>query len=46
MNARPHESELAAFRDGHARVCLVDAIISSHREQRWAPVKESSEVIA
>jgi predicted dehydrogenase len=45
-NGRAHESDLATFREGHARVCLVDAIIESHREQRWAPVKESSEVIA
>jgi predicted dehydrogenase len=45
-NGRAHESELASFREGHARVCLVDAIIESHRAQRWAPVNESSEVIA
>ena len=43
---RPHHGELATFRVGHSRVCLVDAIIESHREQRWAPVEESSEVIA
>jgi predicted dehydrogenase len=45
-NGRAHEGELATFREGHARVCLVDAIIESHRRQRWAPVRESSEVIA
>jgi predicted dehydrogenase len=45
-NGRPHESLLATFREGDACVRLVDAIIESHREQRWAPVTESSEVIA
>lgn len=45
-NGRPPEGLLATFREGHARVRLVDAIIESHREQRWAPVTESSEVIA
>jgi predicted dehydrogenase len=45
-NGRPFDGELAGFRDGHARVALVDAIIESHREQRWTPVKASSEVIA
>jgi predicted dehydrogenase len=41
-----HDGDLATFQEGHARVCLVDAILESHREQRWAPVPDSSEVIA
>ena len=45
-NGGPHTSELASFREGHTRVCLVDAIIKSHHEQRWASVEQSSEVIA
>jgi predicted dehydrogenase len=43
---RPGAGRLATFADGHALVCLVDAIIASHKEQRWAPVARSSEVIA
>jgi predicted dehydrogenase len=35
---RPHDGELASFADGHARVCLVDAIVESSRAERWTPV--------
>src|SRR3954451_23276492 len=33
-----HDGELASFADGHARVCLVDAIVESSRAERWTPV--------
>jgi predicted dehydrogenase len=35
---RSHEGELASFADGHARVCLVDAVVKSSRTERWTPV--------
>jgi predicted dehydrogenase len=43
---RAPAGDLATFQEGHSLVCLVEAIIESHREQRWAPVSNSSEVIA
>jgi predicted dehydrogenase len=43
---REHDGELATFKQGHARVCLVEAVMESHRRQRWAPVAASSEVVA
>jgi predicted dehydrogenase len=45
-DGRPHEGELATFQQGHARVCLVEAIMESDREQRWTPVAATSEVPA
>jgi predicted dehydrogenase len=38
--------DIATFEDGHGLVCLVDAIMASHRAQRWEPVAQSTEVIA
>jgi predicted dehydrogenase len=38
--------DLATFDDGHALVCLVEAVVESNREQRWARVSSSSEVFA
>ncbi|MEA2331440.1 MAG: hypothetical protein QOH58_1578 [Thermoleophilaceae bacterium] len=35
---RVHEGELATFQQGHERVCLVDAIVESSREERWTSV--------
>jgi predicted dehydrogenase len=35
---RGHQGELASFRDGHQRVCLVDAIVESSRAGRWTRV--------
>jgi predicted dehydrogenase len=43
---REHDGELATFKQGHARVCLVEAVMESHRRQRWAPVAAPSEVVA
>jgi predicted dehydrogenase len=43
---RPHEGELASFQQGHERVCLVEAIMESDREERWTPVTATSEVPA
>jgi predicted dehydrogenase len=40
------ESDVASFRDGHARVQLVEAVVTSHREQRWAAVQSPTEVPA
>jgi predicted dehydrogenase len=45
-DGRPHEGELASFEDGHARVCLVEAVMESDREQRWTRVAAPSEVRA
>jgi predicted dehydrogenase len=39
---RSHDGELATFADGHARVCLVDAIVESSRAERWTPVSPVS----
>jgi predicted dehydrogenase len=39
-------SDVASFRDGHARVQLVEAVVTSHREQRWAAVQSPTEVPA
>src|SRR3954452_160750 len=36
-----HDGELASFQVGHERVCLVDAIVESSREQRWTRVAGS-----
>jgi predicted dehydrogenase len=36
---RPYEGELASFQQGHERVCLVDAIMDSNREERWTAVE-------
>jgi predicted dehydrogenase len=38
--------DLATFDDGHALVCLVEAVVESHRGQRWARVSKPSEVVA
>jgi predicted dehydrogenase len=35
---RRHDGELASFRVGHERVCLVDAIVESSRAERWTRV--------
>jgi predicted dehydrogenase len=35
---RSHDGELASFRVGHERVCLVDAIVESSRAERWTRV--------
>ncbi len=32
------DGELATFQQGHERVCLVDAIVASSREERWTRV--------
>jgi predicted dehydrogenase len=45
-DGRPNEGELATFQHGHERVCLVEAIMESDREQRWRPVAATSEVPA
>ncbi|MDX6625984.1 MAG: hypothetical protein QOE56_973 [Solirubrobacterales bacterium] len=39
-----HASDVASFADGHARVALIDAVLASHREQRWMPVPTASGV--
>jgi predicted dehydrogenase len=41
-----HESAVASFREGHARVQLVEAVMASDREQRWARVGAAAEVSA
>jgi predicted dehydrogenase len=41
-----YESDVASFRDGHARVQLVEAVMTSHREQRWTGVQAAREVVA
>ena len=38
---RRHDGELASFRVGHERVCLVDAIVESSRAERWTRVAGS-----
>jgi predicted dehydrogenase len=43
---RPHSPTIASFRDGHERVVLVEAIMASHRDQRWTPVGSVREVAA
>jgi predicted dehydrogenase len=43
---REHHSTIASFRDGHERVVLVEAILASHRDQRWTPVGSVREVAA
>jgi predicted dehydrogenase len=40
------ETAVASFGAGHARVQLVEAVVASHREQRWAAVAATSEVSA
>lgn len=35
---QPYDMRVASFRDGHERVLLVEAVMRSHREQRWTPV--------
>lgn len=41
-----HETDVASFRDGHARVQFVEAVMASHREQRWAAVRAASGISA
>lgn len=41
-----HVTDVAGFRDGHARVLLVEAVLRSHREQRWSEVRVAGEVAA
>jgi predicted dehydrogenase len=43
---REHETRVAGFRDGHARVLLVEAVMRSHREQRWTRVETATELAA
>jgi predicted dehydrogenase len=38
-SGEPYESDVASFRDGHARVTLVEAIMRSAREGRWVEVQ-------
>ncbi|HEV7561991.1 MAG TPA: Gfo/Idh/MocA family oxidoreductase [Solirubrobacterales bacterium] len=38
-----HASDVASFADGDARVALIDAVLASHREQRWMPVRIAGE---
>jgi predicted dehydrogenase len=38
----PGPADLATFEQGHALVCLVDAIVDSHRDQRWVGVPSGS----
>jgi predicted dehydrogenase len=45
-NGTEHESDVASFADGHARVALVEAVMASHREQRWMRVDAASRVSA
>jgi predicted dehydrogenase len=37
-----YQSDFASFRDGHARVQLVEAVMRSDREERWVPVKAAA----
>ncbi|MNN38440.1 hypothetical protein D3C81_1524370 [compost metagenome] len=30
----------ATFADGHSTMCIIDAILKSHAEQRWVEVEE------
>jgi predicted dehydrogenase len=41
-----HDRTIATFRDGHERVALVEAIVASHREQRWTSVALTEDVAA
>jgi predicted dehydrogenase len=41
-----HDRTIATFRDGHDRVALVEAIVASHREQRWTNVALTEDVAA
>jgi predicted dehydrogenase len=43
---REHHATIASFREGHERVVLVEAILASHRDQRWMPVGSVREVAA
>jgi predicted dehydrogenase len=45
-DGREHRLTIASFRDGHERVKLVEAIMTSHRDQRWTPVGSVREVAA
>jgi predicted dehydrogenase len=38
---QPYDGELATFQQGHERVCLVDAIVESNRDERWMPAVEA-----
>ncbi|HSD01893.1 MAG TPA: Gfo/Idh/MocA family oxidoreductase [Gaiellales bacterium] len=37
----PHESSVATFADAHRITCAVEAILESHREDRWVDITES-----
>jgi predicted dehydrogenase len=39
-----HDSDVATFEEGHARVQLVEAVLASHREQRWCELPVAREV--
>jgi predicted dehydrogenase len=43
---REHVATIASFREGHERVALVEAILASHREQRWTRVRDAHGVPA
>jgi predicted dehydrogenase len=42
----PHDRTIASFREGHERVALVEAIVASHRRQRWTRVALAEDVAA
>ncbi len=38
--------KFATFEDGHISMCITDAILESHQQQKWVKVQTSKEVIA
>jgi hypothetical protein len=34
----------ATFKDGHLSMCITDAILESHQQQKWVKVKQEKEV--
>jgi predicted dehydrogenase len=38
--------KFATFEDGHVSMCITDAILESHRQQKWVKVQTGKEVMA
>jgi len=38
--------KFATFADGHVSMCITDAILESHEQQKWVKVKAAKEVLA
>jgi len=45
-NLKTDTHKFATFVDGHISMCITDAILESHQQQKWVKVQASKEVLA